>query len=592
MRPLYIVLILLLSSVRLSAQAPPNPGAQGAEERAVDIVYSDYLEVDGDVKRLTGLQRPNHFRQDTVDFFCWRGTLLPDNFLTAAGDVQIVQPDSVTVFSDSLFYHGNEREASLFGEVVIADREATLFSPRVDYDLDTEIAVYPAGALIVKDSAQLTSRKGEYHVKTDMAYFRDSVRIAHPDFQLAADTLAYNTATETAFFHGPTDIRQDERWIYCEGGYYRTADKYAVFEKNARFQDPENGRLAYGDRIVYDGASGLYRLEGNAYFEDTAKAVYADTILYDENRKQYDFRGRPQFVERDGSQSVTADFSTYDETGNTMRFRQNVVVQDSTKTLWTDSLDYHRDSHLGQARGHVVWRDSADNSSLTCGALDYNDSTGYLLAFRRPELIFLIDGDTLWLWADTLRSELDSVGGEARTLYGHRHVQVYKSDLQATSDSLVFRSVDSVFVFYQDPVMWADTSQFSADTLMVGLKNKKIDFVHLFNRAFILNRPDSTFYNQIKGDDIQVRFSDGEARTMHVFREGEVVYYVQDNSRAFSGVNKTICEDMLVFFGKNKVEQIRFYKNPKAVLYPMGQVNHRSLQLDGFRARQMPGRRK
>jgi lipopolysaccharide export system protein LptA len=585
-------LLFLLTALR-AAWAQPTPQAgTAATDRPVDIVYSDYLEVDGEVKRLTGSTRANNFRQDSVDFFCWRGTMLPDNFMTAAGDVQIVQPDSVVVFSDSLFYNGDERAASLFGDVVLTDQEATLFTGRMDYDLDTEIAVYPDGALIVKDSAQLTSRKGEYHVRSNMAYFREAVKIVHPDFVLLADTLSYNTSSETAFFQGPTDIRQDGRWIYCEAGYYRTRDKFAVFEKNARFADPEKQQLAQGDRIVYDGQKGLYRLEGNAYFEDSTKAVHADTILYDENRKQYDFRGKPRFADRNSPQAVTADFSTYDEAANTMRFRRNVVVEDSTKTLYADSLDYNRTTRLGQARGHVVWRDSAENSSLICGALDYNDSTGYLLAYRRPELVFLIDSDSLWLWADTLRSELDSAGAETRTLYGYRHVQVYKSDLQAISDSLVFRSRDSVFTFFQDPVLWADTSQFTADTLTVGLKNKKIDFVQLFHRAFIVNRPDSLYHNQIKGDDIHVRFSDGEARTMRVFREGEAVYYVQDNSKAFSGVNKTVCEDMLVLFGKNKVEQIRFYQNPKAVLYPMGQVNHRSLLLEGFRWIRSPGRRK
>lgn len=579
----FFLILFFGAAWALHAQRPPvAPAETPAQDRVVEIVYSDLLQVENETKRLTGITRVNEFKQDSVDFYCWRGVLLPDNFLTAAGDVRIVQPDSVIIFSDSLFYHGNEREASLFGEVVLTDGKATLFTDRMDYDLDTEIAVYPNGALIVRDSAQLSSKSGAYHVKTSQAYFKGEVRIAHPDFTLAADSLEYNTASETAFFRGPTNIQQDTRLIYCEAGYYDTDANYAVFRQNARFSDPKDQQLATADQIVYDGERGLYRLEGNAYFEDSTKAVNADTILYDENLKQYTFLGKPKFKDRNSTQAVTSDFTTYDEATNTMRFRNNVVVVDSTKELRTDSLDYNRATHEGQARGHVVWRDTVENSMLTCGSADYNDSTGYLLAYQRPELVFLIDGDSLWLWADTLRSLPDSVGSEARTLYGYHHVQVYKSNLQALSDSLVFRSRDSVFTFFQEPILWADTTQFTADTLLVGLKMKKIDHVNLYNRAFILNRPDSLYFNQIKGDDIAVRFVEGNVRTMHVYREGEAVYYVQDNSKAYSGVNKTVCEDMLLFFANNKVETIRFYKNPKAVLYPMRQVNHRSLQLEGF----------
>ncbi|NJO87426.1 MAG: hypothetical protein HC821_05545 [Lewinella sp.] len=69
------------------------------------------------------------------------------------------------------------------------------------------------------------------------------------------------------------------------------------------------------------------------------------------------------------------------------------------------------DNANGQAiaRGAVIWQDTSAKITIEAALAQYNDATGYLKASGgrrggRPLLITVLDGDSLWLTADTLFS--------------------------------------------------------------------------------------------------------------------------------------------------------------------------------------------
>ncbi|HMR42696.1 MAG TPA: hypothetical protein PKC40_02640, partial [Saprospiraceae bacterium] len=161
--------------------------------------------------------------------------------------------------------------------------------------------------------------------------------------------------------------------------------------------------------------------------------------------------------------------------------------------------------------------------------------------------------------------------------------RIYKRDLQAVSDSLTYSMGDSLFKFYNEPIIWSDTTQFFADTMHIQMANNKIDKIFLFENSFIINSPDNIFFNQIKGKHITAFFEERELRKMRVDGNAESVYYLLDDSKAYIGANKTICSEMLLYFGDNKVDEIKFFAQPQATLFPMGQAQKSELELKGFR---------
>jgi len=184
--------------------------------------------------------------------------------------------------------------------------------------------------------------------------------------------------------------------------------------------------------------------------------------------------------------------------------------------------------------------------------------------------------------ADTLRADT-MTADTSRMLLAYHDVRIFKSNLQAVCDSLIYSDADSIFHFYDNPIIWSDTSQFIADSINIELADGQIDRIFLKKNALMLNSPDEEFFNQIKGKEILVRFDSSEVRTMFVEGNAEAVYYALDEEEAYIGVNKTACSEMLVFFGSNEVETITFYQNPKGRLEPMRQAKHDELKLDGFK---------
>lgn len=586
-----ILTFLFLYSPKLWGQIsdrPPSDQSLEQDSSKINIInidkYKERSTVEGVFRELTGNV---HLKQQEMHIWCDTGFIFPLKQVKAFSDVQMLQDDSIRIFSDSLYYDGIARFAKLRDNVVLKDTSMTLFTNKLDYDLNSRLATFPEGSLIESDSSTMISKKGTYNTNTNLAHFSDSVRITNPNYKLTADSLAFNTQTERAFFLGPTKVYNEEKMVYCEDGFYDSKANYAELYQNARFENREDGKLeiAKGDTIIYDGSRDLYYLIGHAHFQNDEQEVFADTILMDGKTEQYFFRGNPQFKSRDSSnqQSIQAVNSDYDALTKTMIFRGDVVVAQEHQLIKADSLDYNTETKNGLARGNVFWQDSVAQLSISCGKAWYNDSTKYLLAHKDPLLTTLIDKDTLWLKADTLISLPDSSNQEQRNLYAYHHVQVFKSDMQALCDSLYYNSIDSTFHFYIRPILWVDDAQFTADTISVQLKHSKLHQVLLRQQSFIVNTHEATYFNQIKGDDATTKFdSSGSILHMHVDKNGETVYYAQDEKDRYMFVNDIDCQEMWMFFADKQLKRIRYEGAPSAVVHPMEKVDHSSLQLDGF----------
>ncbi|MEL7222145.1 MAG: hypothetical protein AAGJ93_12555, partial [Bacteroidota bacterium] len=202
----------------------------------------------------------------------------------------------------------------------------------------------------------------------------------------------------------------------------------------------------------------------------------------------------------------------------------------------------------------------------------------------RPLLISLVDGDSLFMAADTLLSQaIDSLEGDSnRLLLAYHDVRIYKSDMQGLCDSLAYSTVDSLFRMFRSPIIWADTSQFTADTLNMQLANQQLDKIYLYQKSFILNSPDEIFFNQIKGKNITAHFDSSQLYRMDVIGNAQSVYYPIDEEGGYVGVNKTICSEMQLNFANNAVQDILFFTQPEGKLEPMGAVDHEAIKLEGF----------
>ncbi|MBR9922274.1 MAG: hypothetical protein GYB31_15660 [Bacteroidetes bacterium] len=645
-------LVLLIGSLPFCALAQDSAETDTIPNSEVLVDYSDifeYILEDGEViqKMLGNVE----LRQDSVYMYCDSATILNEMDVIATGNVIIQQGDSISVFADSLFYNGADKIADLYGNVVLVNGNNKLFTETLNYDLNTKTATYHDGALLTDDTTQLRSKHGYYFVGEDMAFFKDSVVVVDPEFELKSDTLQYQTREKVVTFLGPTLITQNDARIFCESGNYFLGTSTAVFRGNAQYRTEET--LAEADVIRYEGDSKTVYLDGNAVFEEDGKTAKADLIRYDEANDVAYLEGNASYI--DEEQNIAADSITYDRANDLYATRGRGVISNPPQILEADLVDYDKTTGLGIATGNVIWRDTSAALTIICNQANYDESSNYLKATGgrngRPLLISEVEGDSLFMSADTLVSleiigamkeeilpdstkvepqgdslTTDSIGiipaediltdttlqlidttlaisdsllakptgpDTTRLLLAYNNVRLYKSNIQAVCDSLTYNTTDSLFQFFQEPVVWSDTSQFSADTIRMQMANDEIDRIFLNQDAFILNSPDEIYYNQIKGRDMIAYFDSSELRRMRVEGNAESVYYGLDSENAYLGVNKTLCSEMLLYFGNNQVKSITFYAQPKGDFIPMRKADHEGLKMDGFnwQAERRPGSR-
>ena len=156
--------------------------------------YEEFQVVKGSVK----------FRQGGMWMFCDSAYYYPQkNSMDAFGHVEMRQGDTLFVFADKLYYDGLSKHATLThgpsrGDVVLKNRNVTLTTDSLDYDLNSEIGWYSTGGVLEDDVNTLTSEELEYNTATHIANINTLTRIEGANDTIITTQGFYNTSTDRA----------------------------------------------------------------------------------------------------------------------------------------------------------------------------------------------------------------------------------------------------------------------------------------------------------------------------------------------------------------------------------------------------------
>jgi lipopolysaccharide export system protein LptA len=520
-KKLFSLLVFLLPVLLVKAQittTPNNP--QDSSKRVQILNYTRQLtfKTIDDTTKLTIIVGTVKMRQGTSLFYCDSCVINNNtNVFEAWGNVHINDSDTTDIWSNHLRYLSKEKLAYLDGNVRMSDGKATLTTPDLEYNMETNIGTYTHGGKVVNKKTVLTSQEGQYFADLKDVYFRKNVLLKDPAYTIKTDSLLYNSGTQTTKFISQTTI------IDSSGRTIRTKDGF--------------------------------------YNQQTGKA---------------EFGQRPEII--DGDISIR---------GNSVRF------DDSTG--------------IYVAEGNAIVVNKKDGTTLIGGIIIQNKNTNAVLATRKPLMIIKQDNDSTFITADTLFSArltdrfgnkdsivVDSVKGKKiaainekdstnRYFEGYRNVRIFNDSLQAAGDSMFYSFKDSIFRLYQDPVVWANNSQITGDTILLFTKNKKADKVQAFENGFMINEVQKDVYNQIKSTRIDGWFIDGNIDSVRARGLAECIYYIQDDDSAFTGVNQSKSDLIDIYFAEKALNKVVFRSEVTGTLWPMKQKSPSEMILPNFR---------
>jgi lipopolysaccharide export system protein LptA len=161
---------------------------------------------------------------------------------------------------------------------------------------------------------------------------------------------------------------------------------------------------------------------------------------------------------------------------------------------------------------------------------------------------------------------------QTRIIKAYHGVKIYKTNIQAKTDSLFYTSADSTLRCYSNPILWSEGSQQVGDTIFVQFKNKKLNNLQAFRNAFLVNTPkDSLRFNQIKGRLMTGFFYNGKLKNLYVDGNAESIYYTQDDStKVYKEMNQTLSSRIKFIFKdkENAIEDIVYIKGVEGALNP------------------------
>jgi len=443
--------------------------------------------------------------------------------------------------------YGNVKR--LIGNVILKNENTFMMCDSAYlYDEDQSFEAFSNVRINQADSVTVTAKHLLYTSKDKVAHLDGNVSLVQGKMTLNTEKLDYSLKDKRAYYNTPGRLTNKESVLTSMSGEYWTQTKEAHFRQQVKLKNPDYELLT-------------------------------DTLIYNTGNEESKFFGPTNVVTK--TDSIHALKGWYDTKNEVGKFANQVVIKTGSQILFTDSLYFNQKLGKGYAHGNVDLFDSYEKMHILGDEGYYTKKPQKVLINNKAFVSKIMGLDTVYIWADTLFYQGDSIKHDRR-LNAWGKVRLFKNDVQAVCDTLCYMIDDSNVSMFKNPILWSSYNQLSADSIYLLLSKNHIRHIILQNHGFIASHERGTHYNQIKGDSLVGFFNLGELERVKVFGKGQSIYYAREDSCKYIGVNEIDCPNMEVFFSLEKVKGIKFLGSSKATLHPIEKIRSTKFWLKGF----------
>ena len=465
----------------------------------------------------------NSFAQESNMLEIQKADLLQgaNGFERLINNVQMKHQNSI-IYCDSAHFYRDENKAKLYGNVRITD---------------------------TKDPVQTTSRYAEYDGFTKIAKLRTNVILKNEGTTLFTDFLDYNRATGIANYFNDGKVVDSTNVLTSINAVYETRIEKITFKNNVILVNPD------------------YTLRTNH-------------LIYMTVSKTVETLGLTNIISAEGNKLNARKGSFYDTERKQFRFYDGDVETETSK-VFAEVLFYDELEKYYEGRTNVSLYNKQREIEIFGEEGKYWEERKYSLIYGNALVRKYYEKDTLHMIADTLISQ-DSDIAEDRYLLAFNNAKMIKSDLSGIADSLVYLTSDSTLYFFNDPVLWNDKSQITADSITLMIANEEVEKVFLNRKAFNITKDTLGNFNQIKGRKMTGYFKEGKISRFHVEGNGESIYFDVIGDSLLRGMNKMLCANIMMFFEDGQIQQINWLVKPEGSFNPPHLIAEEDMKLEGF----------
>jgi len=401
---------------------------------------------------------------------------------------------------------------------------------------------------IVQKGTTITSEYLKYYGDTKLLHFDGNVFLKDKSMTLSTPALDYNTKTKEANYDRGGTIIDKSAKLTSDIGFYNMELKKFIFKRNVKLLDKD-----------YD--------------------LQTDTLIYLTDDKVAIFKGPTKIKNKEGL--LNSNDGEYSTDKHTLKLKGKSQIENNEMILVGDTVNFNQKKQEGTARGNVIITLKKDKTIIEGDRCEYKSKTKETKVWGNVLMKSFMEDDTLFLKSQNLFAVNDSTK-KNRKLTAFPKVSFFRKDVQGKCDSLIYNLQDSILFFYKKPIIWANKSQMTGDTIKIQMVKNKIDKLFLRSSAFIISEDSLKNHNQIKGKRVTAFFKENKIQTVDVFGNGESLYFATENDTILTGMNKVICSNMLMRFKESKLNTISFLTKPEANFIPPQELTDPTKKLKGF----------
>ena len=468
---------------------------------------------------------------------------------------------------------------------VSAQKKTTIHilnADRADYDerLGKDVQRLIGNVVMRQDSTYFYSDSAYYNEKTKFFDGFGNVHIiANDSVNIYSKLLKYNGETKFAELFHDVILKDDSTVLNTQYMTYDRVNHLATY--------PNRGRITRNDKVL---------VSKKGYYRDDIKVVYfrtevvgtmpdykivSDTLVYDTENEMMYFYGPTDIYNKENT--LFGNYGWYNTETELAYLDRRATLSNKEQSMTADTMYYNKKTGYAKALSDVVVEDTVNKAVLKGEYAELWKNQGKCMITDNMRAYYYEEIDTLFAKADTAYVYFDTINNnEIQRIKAFYNVRFFRNDMQGKCDSVNYVLSDSTLYMRGEPVLWAEDTQMSGDSINIMFSNKKIDRLMLRPNAFVIQQDSIKGFNQIKGKQITTYFKGNEVD--HLFNEGnaETIYWLRDDDGSLIGVNFSQSTTMDINIIDKQISNIKYYQSIKETLYPEEKLKKDQEFLKGF----------
>lgn len=414
---------------------------------------------------------------------------------------------------------------------------------------DNTFEAFGSVKIVQADTTVVTGEKLDYRGEDRTFVIRDNVQLTTPNSTLSTTELTYNRKTSTARYDTRSTLYKNELELTSDKGSYNTKNE-------------------------------VIRLRGNVEAIDPGYTLYTDTLIYFPSDNKYNFAG-PSILKRDSS-TTRCMLGAYDAESSQLNLGNGASISSPGSYISADSISYNLKGESGELFTNALVADSVEGFVLESHYIDYIKSPNYVNAYSPVFYRQNMDeGDTLYAKGDTLSIRQDSL--DSRTVDLLNNTSFFSNDFQGKSPFFRYLESTQQLLLYPQPQLWSEQSQFSADSAILKLKDKRLDSLFLVNNVSILSQTiDSSIYDQAAGKHLEGYFFENKLLSLLLIGNAQNLMHSFSDGDVLQGINTTACSWIEIAFKNGEAESVKASQSVDASYIPWEQASQEQKELPKY----------